>query len=407
MSTHLQQRSLRKLYIAQFLSAFVDNAFFYIILGFLEDSGVQNPANSMVVPQTLFIVAYIVLAPFVGTFAEKWAKSRVLLIGNVIKAVGIALMFTGISPALCYMVVGIGAVLYSPAKYGILMELTTTSKQLLVANGRIEGFTITAIIMGTVAGGFMALFPGVWIELALCLVLYGLSLVMALSIPKGSTDQTLRYLSSSLRFFKDIRTLMRNPIARFTLIGTAGFWMIAVLLRLSFIEWLAVNLPTLAESQRPFVFGVTTVGIIIGALLAPRLYEIKTFYKCTIMGVWLVVIVAASAYAPNLPFLIPLLLAIGAFGGLYIVPMNAALQETGSPLVGAGKVVAIQNVFENAFMLLAMGFLFTKSSGMVAISIENVIVVGAFALLLIVLYAYSQLAKVKRALAQQHAGAGR
>lgn len=378
--------SLFKLYVSQFLSAFVDNAFFYVILGILEDKGIAKPADHLVLAQTLFVISYIVLAPFVGTFAEKWSKSRVLLIGNGMKALGIALMFTGLPAAWCYMLVGVGAVIYSPAKYGILMELTTSSKQLLIANGRMEGFTIAAIIAGTVGGGYITLLPGTGLELTLCILLYALSMGIAYYLPHGPTQPSLRYGTDAIQFFRDIALLMRRSALRYTLIGTAGFWMIAVLLRIALIEWLAVHLPELTEEQRPLVFGVTTIGIVIGALVAPALFQIKKFYHSVWIGVGLVVAVIASTFAPNIVVLVPLLLVIGVFGGVYIVPMNAALQDIASPLIGSGKVVAIQNVFENVFMLLSMGFLALRASNVISLSIDAVMITGAIALLLIIVY---------------------
>jgi LPLT family lysophospholipid transporter-like MFS transporter len=387
--------SLQKLYVSQFISAFVDNAFFFIILGFLTDQGVVNPVDSMIVPQTLFYVAYIVLAPFVGTFSEKMPKSLVLFIGNAIKAIGIALLFFGVPPAWCYMIVGIGAVVYSPAKYGILLELTTTSKQLLTANGKLEGYTIMAIIFGTVVGGYMAQLPGIALELGLCIAMYAVSITIAASIPRGPTTASLRYIGSALLFGKDIAILLRSPITRFTLIGTAGFWMISAMLRLAFIEWLMVHIPTLSESQRPLIFGVTVIGIIIGALLVPKFYEIRTFYRSTPMGMLLVLVIIGSVFSPNLFVLVPFLLMIGVLGGLYIVPMNAALQKLGSPMVGSGKVVAIQNVFENIFMLIGIGFLGLKTSGALSLSINAVIIIGAIALGAIIVYLYSLMRRVK------------
>ncbi len=392
---HFSMPALRKLYVSQFMSAFVDNAFFFIILGYLASRGDANPVDSMIVPQILFYVAYIVLAPFVGTFAEKWSKSNVLFIGNAIKTIGIIMLFFDVPPAWCYMIVGIGAVVYSPAKYGILLELTTTSKQLLTANGKLEGYTIMAIILGTVVGGYMALIDGIAIEIGLCIAIYACSIFIAASIPRGPKSPSLRYIPSALAFGKDIAVLMRSPIVRFSLIGTAGFWMVSALLRLAFIEWLAAHIPSLSESERPLIFGVTVVGIIIGALLVPKFYEIRTFYRSTPMGMLLVLAIIGSVFSPNLLFLVPLLLLIGVLGGLYIVPMNAALQKLGSPMVGSGKVVAIQNVFENVFMLIGIGFLGLKTSGALPLSISAVIIVGALALCAIIVYLYSLMRRVQ------------
>ena len=50
-----------------------------------------------------------------------------------------------------------------------------------------------------------------------------------------------------------------------------------------------------------------------------------------------------------------LLLLLGAFGGFFIVPLNALLQERGKHTVGAGNAIAVQNLGENVAMLLMLG----------------------------------------------------
>lgn len=387
--------SLRKLYVSQFLSAFADNAIFFIILGILKDTGVQNPESSMSIPQALFLVAYVVLAPFVGTFAEKWPKSKVLLIGNLVKVTGVGLLFLGIEPALCYMVLGVGAVMYSPAKYGILMELTSDSKTLLAANGRLEGLTIVAILTGTVSGGFIAAGMPVSYQLLICAGLYAISVAIAFTIPNGPQNPDLQYVKSAREFTADLGKLLRHPVTRFTLIGGGGFWMIASLMRIAFLAWLTLNLPNIPESQRPTIVGMTAIGIVIGALLAPKLFEVRTFYKSAYVGLLLVGTVSITVFAPNLYVLVPLLLAIGAFGGLYVVPMNAALQETGTPMIGSGKVIAIQNFVENVMMCGSMGLLFLYNQKILKTRIETVMLIGAGALLLIVIYLLTQLKTVR------------
>jgi LPLT family lysophospholipid transporter-like MFS transporter len=189
--------------------------------------------------------------------------------------------------------------------------------------------------------------------------------------------------------------LWRNPITRFSLIGSAAFWMIAALMRIAFLAWLTINMPFIKEAQQPMIVGLTAIGIVIGSLLAPKLFEVRTFYKAAYVGIVLVVVIVIATFAPNLYVLIPMLLAIGAFGGLYVVPMNAALQETGTPLVGSGKVIAIQNFFENVMMIGSVGLLLAYSRGLLQTTIETVMLIGAGALFVIVIYLFRQFRYVK------------
>jgi LPLT family lysophospholipid transporter-like MFS transporter len=261
---------------------------------------------------------------------------------------------------------------------------------LLSANGKLEGLTIVAILGGTVAGGFIAGGMPLALQLLVCVALYLASVTIALSIPDGPRDLRLSYWKSALSFTSDFAALMKDPVTRFSMIGTSAFWMTAVLLRIAFLGWLTVNLPNLPKDQQPTIVGMTAIGIVVGSLLASRLFEVRTFYKSLYVGLALVGAIVIAVFSPNLYVLIPMLLAIGAFGGLFVVPMNAALQEVGTPMVGSGKVIAIQNFFENILMFGAMGLLYAHSKDYLDTSINTVILIGAGLLLVIIVYLFTQ-----------------
>jgi len=135
---------------AQFFSSLADNALFVAAVELLRTGGAPEWQRAALVP--MFALFYVVLAPFVGAFADALPKGKVMFVSNAIKVVGCLLMLTGLHPLLAYAVVGLGAAAYSPAKYGILTELLPAS-QLVKANGWIEGLTITSIILGVLVGG--------------------------------------------------------------------------------------------------------------------------------------------------------------------------------------------------------------------------------------------------------------
>jgi len=137
---------------AQFLSSLADNALLVAAIALL----VQQDAPSWLTPylKFFFVVSYVVLAPYVGAFADRYPKGHVMFIANTIKVVGCMLMLWGTDPLLAYAVVGLGAAAYSPAKYGILTEFLP-HRQLVVANGWIEGLTVVSILLGTVLGGIL------------------------------------------------------------------------------------------------------------------------------------------------------------------------------------------------------------------------------------------------------------
>ena len=132
---------------AQFFSALADNALLFAAIALLMEH--NSPAWHTPVLQQAFIFSYIVLAPFVGAFADSLPKGRVMFISNIIKLAGCLVMLGGVNPLLAYGLVGLGAAAYSPAKYGILTEYLPHT-QLVTANSWMEGLTVVAIVLGAV-----------------------------------------------------------------------------------------------------------------------------------------------------------------------------------------------------------------------------------------------------------------
>ena len=137
---------------AQFFSALADNAMLFAAIALLKD--MHAPDWHTPVLQEAFVASYIVLAPFVGAFADSLPKGRVMLISNTIKLCGCLAMLAGVNPLIAYGVAGFGAAAYSPAKYGILTEYLPPAK-LVLANSWMEGLTVLAIILGAVIGGVL------------------------------------------------------------------------------------------------------------------------------------------------------------------------------------------------------------------------------------------------------------
>src|SRR4051812_5253611 len=135
---------------AQFFSSLADNALLVAAIELLKTSGAPSWNIPALTP--MFALFYVILAPFVGAFADAVPKGMVMFISNAIKVVGCVMMLFGGHPLFAYAIVGLGAAAYSPAKYGILTELLPPS-QLVKANGWIEGLTILSIIFGVLLGG--------------------------------------------------------------------------------------------------------------------------------------------------------------------------------------------------------------------------------------------------------------
>jgi LPLT family lysophospholipid transporter-like MFS transporter len=262
------------------------------------------------------------------------------------------LILLGVEPLIGYAVVGIGAATYSPAKYGILPELADHT-QLVKINSWVEGATIAAILLGTVIGATLA---DASIELALAVIIacYVISAAMTLLLPKLPA-RGARSGSTLAKLLHAMKALLASERARLVLMALSLFWASAATLRVILVAWAPQVLDAHTSGDIAQLTLFLAVGIIIGSGIVPRLIPLEHIRRAR-----------HAAYALSLFFLIlagvdslwparATLLAIGIAGGLFVVPLNAAIQQIGHHTIGSGGAVAVQNFFQNAAMLGSMG----------------------------------------------------
>lgn len=353
-NTSIWSKGMLSVIVAQFLSAFGDNALLFATLALLKAQ--FYPDWSQPVLQMVFVGAYILFAPFVGQIADSFAKGRVMMVANGLKLAGAAGICLGINPFVGYTLVGIGAAAYSPAKYGILGELTTGDK-LVKANGLMEASTIAAILLGSVAGGVLADWH-VIAALVACALAYAGAVAANLFIPKlvaARPGQSWRLSAMTRSFFCACVVLWRNGETRFSLVGTGLFWGAGVTLRFLLVLWVPVALGITDNATPTYLNAMVAVGIVVGAGAAAKLVTLETVSRCMPAGILIGVVVAIFSLQHALLPAYALLLLIGMPGGFFVVPLNALLQERGKKSVGAGNAIAVQNLGENSAMLLMLG----------------------------------------------------
>src|ERR1700679_2901379 len=130
------KRGFYTIIAAQFFSSLADNALLIAAIALLAEQ--HAPPWMTPVLKLFFVLSYVVLAAFVGAFADSRPKGRVMFVTNTIKVVGCFTMLVGAHPLIAYGIVGFGAAAYSPAKYGILTELLPPDR-LVAANRWIAG----------------------------------------------------------------------------------------------------------------------------------------------------------------------------------------------------------------------------------------------------------------------------
>jgi len=338
---------------AQFLSALADNALLFAAIALLKE--LSAPAWHTPLLQEFFIISYIVLAPFVGSFADAIPKGKVMFISNAIKFGGCLAMWLGMPPLYAYGIVGIGAAAYSPAKYGILTEFLP-HHQLVKANGWMEGTTVTAIILGAVVGGMLATINP-HLALAVITGLYLAAAAFNLRIPRVPIDHRMPK-RNPLYALHDFRhsfiALWRDPQGQISLAVTTLFWGAGATMRLVVIAWAATAL-NFGLDRATQLTAVVALGIAIGSVFAARYVKLQDSAKVLPAGIAMGVLVAMMALVHDWRIACVLLFLIGVVSGYFVVPLNALLQHRGHILIGAGHSIAVQNFNENIGILLMIG----------------------------------------------------
>jgi len=383
---------------AQFCSSLADNALLVAAIELLKE--LRAPPWQIPALTPMFALFYVVLAPFVGAFADAVPKGRVMFVSNTIKVAGCVMMLFGSHPLLAYAVVGLGAASYSPAKYGILTELLPPS-QLVKANGWIEGLTIASIILGILLGGQLVgpklspILLGFDLPLidtgvdtppeaaiATMILVYLVAAVFNLYIPRTEAElQPLEKGTMSLvRDFSQCNArLWSDKLGQISLATTTMFWGVGGNLRIIVFPWAAAALGY-TTTQASALAGVVSLGVALGAIAASLGMRLDKATAVIPLGIAMGLLLIGLNVIDDVRIAVPFLLLLGAAGGYLVVPMNALLQHRGHNLMGAGRSIAVQNFNEQA-CILGLGAFYTAMTKLgltafMAIAVFGLVVAG-------------------------------
>ncbi|MFM0224767.1 lysophospholipid transporter LplT [Paraburkholderia dipogonis] len=372
---------------AQFFSSLADNALLIAAIALLKDLHAPNWMTPLL--KLFFVLSYVVLAAFVGAFADSRPKGRVMFITNTIKVVGCITMLVGAHPLLAYGIVGFGAAAYSPAKYGILTELLPPDR-LVAANGWIEGTTVGSIILGTVLGGALISphiaapilrhhIPSVntpaEAAMLVIMAIYVIAALFNLRIP----DTGARYPKQErgpIKLVTDFAdcflVLWRDKLGQISLAVTTLFWGAGATLQFIVLKWAEVSL-NMSLSEAAILQAVVAVGVAAGAIFAASRVPLKKSLSVLPVGIMMGIAVMLMAFYTrdlfpahwglyfgrvHVPgYLIVayiFLMIVGGLSGFFVVPMNALLQHRGHVLLSAGHSIAVQNFNENLSVLVML-----------------------------------------------------
>jgi MFS family permease len=387
---------------AQFFSSLADNALLVAAVELLR----MEKAAAWQVPALapMFALFYVVLAPFVGAFADSIPKGRVMFISNTIKIVGCLMMLAGSHPLLSYAVVGLGAAAYSPAKYGILTELLPAS-QLVKGNGWIEGLTVASIVLGILLGGQLigtALAPRLLgfdlpiidtgvdtppeAAISIIVFIYVIAATFNLYIPR--TEAPLLPMTGAAHLVRDFMQcngrLWADKLGQISLASTTLLWGIFGNLRLIVFAWAAAAMGY-TTAQASNLAGVVVIGSVGGAIVASMMMKLDRATRVIPLGIAVGFLMIGLNFITTLWTAAPFLIIMGGLCGFLIVPMNALLQHRGHNLMGAGRSIAVQNFNEQACILglgaFYVGMTRLGASAFVAIAVFGLMVAGVMELI--------------------------
>jgi LPLT family lysophospholipid transporter-like MFS transporter len=373
-------RNYPLLLTSQFLGAFGDNAILAVIVGQLTVMRKEGLISEQVLREKsalytlLLFIPYVLLAPLAGFLNDRYAKTTWLLGGNLIKVFGtvvcaLSIWLGYVWQAPGYIIIGIGSCFYGPAKYGILPEILPRER-LVKANGTVELLTLLAIITGAVAGAFMADRLPLTVCYGVLLGIFGSSLLLNLLMVKTPANPATRLGPSIGEFFSHTRDLLTSPRLGKVLIGTALFWVCGAVMKINFQAW-GLGVLQLPNNLQVSLLGLwLSVGVMTGSVLAGQWHVVGDLRRTRLYGFALVTALALLWTVEPLAFwrswvvnvgdmklivpVIGLLIVTGFIAGLFLIPLNAALQAESNP-AKLGKTIAVQNLFDNIGMLLAGG----------------------------------------------------
>ena len=379
----LSQRRFLPLFITQFLGAFNDNVFknaLIILIAFqaAEQMGVNS--NTLInLSAGLFILPFFLFSASAGQFADKFEKARLIRFTKLLEILIMACAFIGfyshnvpLLMALLFLM-GTQSTLFGPLKYGILPQ-HLKPEELVGGNGLIEMGTFLAILLGTMAGGILigAGQLGQSIVAYVVIMIAVLGYLSSRSIPPAAPvapDLQLNW-NPFTETVRNIGFARQNRTVFLSVLGNSWFWFLGSIYLTQLPNYTKLTLGG-NEQLVTLLLTLFSVGIGVGSLLCERLsgrmveiglvpfgsigltaFGVDLYFAAAEpLGLDNAGVGAFLAYPGSWRIVIDIIL-LGAFGGLYIVPLYALIQSR-SKVSHRSRVIAANNIINALLMVLA------------------------------------------------------
>lgn len=350
----------------QFLGALNDNIYKMIVSVIaIRIAGRANAGRDLAIAGAVFTAPFIVFAGYAGQLADRFSKTRVLQITKSLEVItmliGIAALITGRLDFLMIVLflLATQANFFSPAKYGFLPE-TMSEANISRANGLVELTTFIAIIAGSSLGTMLyERWQGQPFAMG--------GLLLALAVVGTVASLWIRYVpaaGSAERFrwnpFHEIvagtRALLKRQDLAMSVVGISWFWFIGALFQMALLLAARETLHV-SEGLSGILVMALAAGIGIGSILAGAISGDHIELGLVPAGsLGMAICCLCLGATTNFYVALAWLTALGAAGGLFVVPLNAWLQEKAG-VHEKGRLLAT-NGFMNAIgIVIAAGTL--------------------------------------------------
>lgn len=384
------------LLFSQFFSSLADNALLILLISILQSRGEE--AYWIPVVKLLFTVAFVFTGPWAGVISDTWSKNKVMFASNALRCLACFAILLGMNPIVCFMAAGLGAAVFSPAKYGWVME-SSHPHSFMKANGWLEIFTITGILLGVVLGGLLtglnwhrigiewltdrldASLGHETISILVVAMVYLVSLLITLDIPSPKVQTISRkwaFVETWNRFVDDQKMLWRDKEGFISLFVTTQFWGVTAVMQLLTLAWAQSTLH-FNLSQATFLQAYAAIGVAIGSALAGKWIQLRHAPWVLGVGVAMGLLLPIMNWVADWTWAVGVTMTMGLMGGVFVVPMNALLQARGTALMTSGRSIAVQNSCENLNVLVSLGLY----SLMIALEVELSWIIGSLALFMV------------------------
>ena len=361
---------------AQFASALADNALLILGIYFLTEQG--SPGWWAPLLKFSLTLAYVLLACVVGPLADAFKKNQLMAWMNALKMLGVVVLLSGAHPVFAFAIIGLGASVYAPSKYGLVTE-SVPPRLLVRANAWLEVSVVLSVIFGIALGGALTGLAQSWGEsasaqnvarstvlgvqtdagpsMALIIGIYLVAAVLNFGLKPMAKPVTLVPLSlrsiSFATFWKSNQQLWRDPLGGMSLYVTTLYWGVGAVMQFAVLLWAQQTLGLTLKSGA-YLQALVAVGVIVGAFVAGRRFKLHSARQALPWGLLLAVLLPVIVVISEPGWAIGLLLCVGFSGGMLLVPMNALLQHRGMQVLSAGRSIAVQGFNENLCVLLML-----------------------------------------------------